>query len=280
MPVAEGHDGTRLFVSDWGDGVPVLFVHGWSLTHAMWEYQVPFLAAHGVRAIAYDRRGHGRSDVPATGYDADSLAQDLACVVDALDLHDVTLVAHSAGSRDVARLFARGDATTARVRGVVFVAPNTPYLLQAPDNPDGVPEAYFDATYAQLARDRAGWIDDNAAPYFALDRIDVSAGIVDWQKRMMFDTSLPVALATYRDFTRTDARADVAAIDVPALVVHGTVDASAPIALTGEPTAALLPRGRVAVYDGAPHGLYVTHRDRLNADLLAFAHDAASVAAR
>ncbi|MCX6463517.1 MAG: alpha/beta hydrolase [Pseudonocardiales bacterium] len=265
MPHLETPGGTRLFHTDVGSGPPVLLVHAWSLSSAMWEYQVRALVDAGFRCVAMDRRGHGRSDVPGTGYDLDTLADDLAALVERLDLRDLTVVAHSMGTCEVTRLLARHG--TARVARVAFLGAMTPHLAGA------VGEAFVEAMVADLVADRPRWFHDSAPAYFATGGTGswVSQALVDDGIRQILATPLEVQIACLRAFTGTDLTADLAALDLPVLVVHGDADASAPIDLTGRPTAKLLPRARFRLVDGAPHGLYVTAKDALNAELVAFA---------
>lgn len=270
MPYVETGDGTSLFYADWGVGPPVVFVHGWSLHSGMWEYQLPSLTDHGLRCVAYDRRGHGRSDQPGRGYDSDTLADDLAALLNHLDLRGVTLVAHSMGAGEVVRYLARHRA--GRVARIALIAATTPCLMTSADTPEGVDRAVFDATAAALRRDRPGWFAAGAGAYFALGRPDcrVPPALVEDAIRMCLATPLMVQLACFRAFTETDFCPDLRAVNVPALVIHGDADQSAPLDRTGRRTAAGLAHGRLVVYEGAPHGLYVTEQNRLNDDLLAF----------
>lgn len=258
-------DGTSLFIRDWGAGRPVLFLSGWALPSDFWGYQMLALARPGYRAIAYDRRGHGRSADPGRGYDHDTLADDLAAVIDGLKLDDVTIVAHSMGGTEVARYFARhGGRGVARV---VLVGTITPCLMKRPDNPDGIDPATLAAGADLLARDFPAWIAANTQPFFTPE---TSAAMVTWGQAMMMSTSLLAATQLAQANFATDFRADVRKIDVPALIIHGDRDASAPLSLTARATAALLPHATLSVYEGAPHGLPLTHVERLNAELLGF----------
>lgn len=258
-------DGTSLFVRDWGAGPPVLFLSGWALPSDFWGYQMLGLARKGYRAIAYDRRGHGRSADPGRGYDHDTLADDLASVIDALGLDGVTIVAHSMGGTEVARYFARhGGRGIARV---VLVGTITPFLMKSPDNPAGVDPAALAEGAALLARDFPAWIAANTPPFFTPE---TSPAMVSWGQNMMMSTSLLGAAQLAAANFATDFRPDVRKIHVPALLIHGDRDVSAPLALTAQATAALLPQGALRVYEGAPHGLPLTHVERLTGDLLGF----------
>ena len=258
-------DGVRLFHRDWGEGPAVVFAASWALSSEMWAYQVAHLSDAGFRCIAYDRRGHGRSDVPAGGYDMDTFADDLSTVIEQLGLRDVVLVGHSTGGAEVLRYMGRHG--TARVRKAVLIAPVTPYLLKTADNPHGAPKAYFDASMAQWARDFPKWADDNKAPFFTPQ---TSPAMQAWLFNQLVATPAPVAIATMRAVIGKDLRPDLAKVDRPTLVMHGDKDASAILDITGRPTAAGIRGAELKVYPGAPHGLFVTHMDQVNRDLEAF----------
>ena len=258
-------DGTSLFVRDWGAGRPVLFLAGWALPSDFWGYQMLALARKGYRAIAYDRRGHGRSADPGRGYDHDTLAGDLAAVIDGLNLDGVTIVAHSMGGTEVARYFARHCGRG--VTRVVLVGTITPCLMKRPDNVDGIDPATLAAGADLLARDFPAWIAANTKPFFTPE---TSAAMVTWGQAMMMSTSLLAAAQLAQANFTTDFRSDVRQINVPTRIIHGDRDASAPLALTARATAALLPHATLSVYEGAPHGLPLTHVERLNAELLCF----------
>ncbi len=258
-------DGTRLFCKEWGGGAPMVFVHSWALNSSMWQYQTVDFAGRGIRCITYDRRGHGRSDQPATGYDTTTLADDLAMVLESLDLKNVTLVGHSMGAGEIVRYLSRHGAQ--RVARIVLLAPTTPFLKQTPDNPDGIPIEAFEALRRTWAADFPKWLADNTAAFFTKD---TSLPMQQWGISMMLPMSVPIAIACNEAMVDTDFRAELRAITVPALVIHGDADASAPLALTGAKTAALIPHCELKVYEGAPHGLFITHRERLNADIMQF----------
>ncbi len=259
-------DGTRLFCRDWGTGKPVVFVHSWAAHSDMWQYQMADLTARGLRCVSFDRRGHGRSGQPDGGYDCDTLADDLAAVIETHDLHDVTLVGHSMGSCEIVRYLTRHGA--GRVAGAALVAPVTPFLLKTVDNPHGIDGAMFEALRGMWSRDFPKWVADNTAPFFTPK---TSPEMMRWGADMLLQCPLKVAIDCQRAFTTTDFRTELREIEVPVLVIHGDADASAPIDLTGRPTAALLPSATFELYEGAPHGLFVTHMDRLNDDLYDFA---------
>jgi len=259
-------DGTQLFVQQWGSGRPVLFVHGWGLSSEIWAKQFVQLADAGLRCVAYDRRGHGRSDVPSGGYDMDSLADDLASVIDDLGLHDVMLVGHSMGCAEIARYI--GGHGDGRITSVALLAPTTPFLLHTADNPYGALESAWDSMRAKISTDFPQWIEENKRPFFTSE---TSAAAMDWVARLMAATPLPAALCTHRAFTTFDFRPDLAKIARPTLVLHGDKDASAPLDITGRRTAAMIAGARLKIYPGAPHGLFLTHAKEVNADLLSFA---------
>ncbi len=260
-------DGTHLFIRDWGTGQPIVFLAGWTLTSDMWAYQMAPLSEAGFRCVAFDRRGHGRSDDPGRGYDYDSLAEDLAVVLAALDLRGVTLVAHSMAGGEATRYLTR-HGHEGRVKNVLFLAPTLPFLLQTPDNPMGVPGAAFEQLRQVFMSDFPKWIDDNTEPFVAPS---TSQGMRSWIKGMMVSASMKAIVNCNRAMVSTDFRSELARLKVPCLVVHGDKDASAPLPLTGERTAALIPGARLVVYEGAPHGLFVTHMHRLNGEIAAFA---------
>jgi len=197
-------DGLCLYHKDWGAGAPILFVHAWSMNSDFWEYQMVPLATQGFRCIAYDRRGNGRSDDSGDGYDLDTLADDLATVIEQLDLRDATLVGHSLGANEIVRYLGRHG--SARVKRAVLVAGGTPPLMKRDDNPDGVDPAYFAATRAALMKDRAKWLDDNSAPFFVAD---TSPGILQWTRTMMMQSSLRAMVAMNRAFVECDLRPDL-----------------------------------------------------------------------
>jgi non-heme chloroperoxidase len=270
MPYFETIDGTRLAYEDYGTGAPIVFLSSWVLNADMWEYQVPYLLDHGYRCVLLDRRGHGRSDRPATGYDADTRADDVAALLEHLDLRGVTLVAHSAGGGEAARYLSRHGED--RVARVAFLAATLPFLQLTEDNPEGIPAALSDASVAQWRRDRPKWFADRAQGYFATHLgNDVSPALVDNEIRRCLSASPYATIAVWQATFETDFRPDLAAITIPVLIVHGAADQSAVITVTGHRTAKLIPHATYVEYPTAGHGLYVTHAAQLNAELLAFA---------
>jgi non-heme chloroperoxidase len=270
MPFIETRDGTRLFYKDWGDGDAVLFVHGWVLGADMWEYQMAPLATQGLRCIAYDLRGCGRSEQPGHGYDPDTLAGDLAAVIEHLDLREVTLVGHSMGTGQIVRYLSRHH--TGRVARVAFTATTLPFLLRTDDNPAGLDATTFEDTLAAVADDRPGFAAGVADLWFGngLPGVSVSAELQHWLIGLFMRASARAAIEMYREFTATDFRADTSAVPVPTLIVHGDSDAMAPVDLTARRAAAAVPQSRLTIYRNASHGLFVSHKQRLNADLVTF----------
>lgn len=258
-------DGTELYFKDWGVGRPVVFVHSWAANSDMWQYQMTPLS-NDMRCVAYDRRGHGRSSQPGYGYDYDTLADDLADVLDQLDIRGATLIGHSMGAGEVIRYLSRHGVQ--RVSRVVLLAPVTPLLLQASDNPNGVPAAAFAAFRSAWCQDFPKWLADNAAPFFV---DETSQPMRQWLMGMTQQASLKALVECNVTFSQADFRAELPHIVVPTLIIQGDKDASAPLELTGRKTAQLIPDAELQVYEGAPHGLFVTHIARLNADIAAFA---------
>lgn len=263
-PKIRTRDGVELFHREWGSGRPVLFVHAWALSSAMWTYQIAELGQR-FRCIAFDRRGHGRSDVPNGGFDLDTLADDLGEVIEQLDLHDVALVGMSMGSNEILHYIGRHG--TERIAKIALLGPTTPFVLQTADNPWGAPMVYFEQSQAAWARDFPKWIEDNKLPFFTPE---TSPQMMEWVAGMMREVPIPVAIATNRALISTDLRPVLGKIDRPVLILHGDKDVSAPLDITGRRTAAGIKGVVLKVYAGGPHGLFVTHMKQVNADLLAF----------
>jgi pimeloyl-ACP methyl ester carboxylesterase len=263
--VIHAKDGTALYHRDWGEGPAIVFAASWACSGEMWAYQVAHFADAGFRCISFDRRGHGRSDAPARGYDMDVFADDLAAVIEGLDLRDIILVGHSQGGAEVVRYLGRHG--TSRVRKVALMAPAGPCLLQKPDNPYGAPEAAYDARIAEWRQDFPKWVADNTAPFFTPQ---TSPAMQAWLADLILETPLPVTVATFQALYQADVRPDLAKIDRPVLIQHGTKDASIPLEIGGRRFAAGIAGAELKVYEGAPHGLFVTHLDQVNRDLEAF----------
>jgi non-heme chloroperoxidase len=263
-------DGATIFYKDWGTGQPVVFSHGWPLDADAWDAQLWFTASHGLRAIAHDRRGHGRSSQTWSGNDMDTYADDLAALLDALDLRAVTLVGHSTGGGEVARYIGRHG--TRRIARVVLVSAVTPLMLKTASNPAGTPIATFDALRAGLRADRSQFYRELSAPFYGANRTGskVSQGLRDQLWLQSMQAGLNAAYDCIKAFSETDFTADVQRIDVPALIIHGDDDQIVPIEASARATAKLVKHAVLEVYPGAPHGLPATHQDRLDRDLLEF----------
>lgn len=260
----------QLSYKDYGQGRPVVLIHGWPLSKDMWEYQIDDLVNAGLRVIKYDRRGFGKSDKPWNGYDYDTLAQDLKAIMDSLDLQDAVLVGFSMGGGEVVRYLSRYGSD--RVSKIVLISSVTPYLLKTADNPDGVDESVFTEMMTAMKKDRIGFLDSFGKQFFGVSLINhpVSAPLLDYY-RMLASAALPRATQQCAlSFAQTDFRSDVEAVTVPTLIIHGDADKTVPIEASGNRTAKLIPEAEYKVYDGAPHGLFYTHREQLNADLIAF----------
>jgi non-heme chloroperoxidase len=258
-------DGQQLYYRDTGSGAPVVFVHGWTLSSAIWRGQLDWLTQQGLRAVAYDRRGHGQSTKPVSGYDYDTLAGDLATLLDRLNLEDVTLVGHSMGRGEVVRYLARYG--TARIARVLLVAPTTPFALKTPDNPEGIDRAVYDKFVAALEADRPAYFKAGM-PVFLGASADPET--VDWALRIASQATVRAEIECLRAFSETDFRPDLAAVTVPTRIVYGTADS--PVApVNARRTQQGIAGSRLETYEGAPHALFVTDRDRFNQELLEFA---------
>jgi pimeloyl-ACP methyl ester carboxylesterase len=274
MPFIETQDHTSLFYNDWGTGQPMVFIHGWALGADMWEYQTTALATEGVRCIAYDKRGCGRSSQPWDGYDYDTFAADLAALLEQLDLRDVTVVAHSMAGGDVARYLSRHGAD--RIAGVALVATTLPFPMKTADNPEGIDKSVFDETVAALRANRPAFLAAGAPAFFGFEPSNGSMPppITQWGVELFYRASPKATIDMVRTFSETDLRPELEAFTVPTLIVHGDADQSAPLEVTGKRVAEGVPGSRLEVYAGAPHAVFFTDKDRLNGDLLAFARSA------
>lgn len=270
MAFIETRDGASLYYNDIGAGRPVVFIHGWPLDADMWEYQTTVLAAEGLRCITYDRRGFGRSSQPWTGYDYDTFADDLSDLLEGLDLRDVTLVGFSMGGGEVARYLSRHGA--GRIAKAVLVACVTPFLLKTDDHPQGADKSNFDQMVEGLNKDRPQFLTEFAPSFYGNTLLDhkASPGILQWSLMMAMLASPKATIDCVRAFSETDMRADMAAFTVPTLIIHGTADKTVPIDVTGRVAAKMIAGAKFIEYEGEPHGLFFTAKDRLNADLLAF----------
>jgi len=264
-------DGTMLFYKDWGTGKPVVFVHGCAMTSAFWEYMMLHLNSRGLRCIAYDQRSHGRSDDPGSGYDFDTLADDLHSVLEHLDLQDVTLVGHSMGGGEIIRYQARYG-HCGRVSKLALIG--TPDCLQLKDdNPEGIGNNLFEEMLATtIGKDFPKWLDDNVDAFYLPVTFGVSDGIIRWTVDMMRTTPMRAVVDCQRQTFYVDLRSDVRQINIPTLVIHGDLDASIPFRC-GKAIAEAIPGSVFKAYPGAPHGIIITHADELNSDLAAFIQD-------
>ncbi|OWM08901.1 hypothetical protein B7435_05365 [Mycolicibacterium peregrinum] len=259
MPTLETTDRTDIHYTETGSGPVLVFTHSWGLNSGQWNQVIDRLVDKGFRCVAYDRRGHGGSGAYDGEWTVDLLADDLARVLDHLDLDDVMLVGHSLGCGEIVRYLSRHG--SGRVNRAVLVAGQLPLVVQTADNPDGVPEAMLDAMLVELESDVRQWCIDNAPPFYGAH--PVAPEIVDWTVDQIAAVPVETLLATQRMGAHTDYRAELAELDLPVLLLHGDADASTPIELTGRRTAALLPNAELVEIPGAAHGLYLTHADRI-----------------
>jgi non-heme chloroperoxidase len=263
-------DGTDIYYKDWGEGPVVTFSHGWPLNADAWDGQLLFLAQHGYRCVAHDRRGHGRSSQPSSGNDMDGYADDLAAVVEALDLRDATLVGHSTGGGEVARYIGRHG--TSRVAKAVLLSAVPPLMLKTDANPEGLPIEVFDGLREGVAKDRSWFYKNLAIQFYGANRpgAQVSQGILDQFWRWSMQAGLKGSYESIQAFSETDFTEDLRKMDVPTLVMHGEDDQIVPVHDSARKSARLLKDAREIYYPGAPHGLTATLQDQVNADLLAF----------
>ncbi|GLS19800.1 arylesterase [Labrys miyagiensis] len=259
-PFIEIADGHQLFIRDWGKGAPVLFLAGWGMDSTCWGATMAALNTRGLRTIAYDRRGHGRSTDPGR-IDFDLIADDLATVIEKLDLHDVTVVAHSSAAGEVLRYVSRHGPS--RLAHIVMVGGQGPCLVAGPDNPYGLPREALEQVMASLHDDLPAWLEANAEPFAP----GASRTVIDGLLAMILNGSRRVLLDLQRAIVEADFRAEAAALRLPVTLIHGDRDASAPLDLTGRRYAALIPGAELVVYEGVAHGVMVTHPHRLAADI-------------
>jgi non-heme chloroperoxidase len=263
-------DGTQIYYNDWGRGQPVVFSHGWPLSADAFEDQMFFLAEHGYRCIAHDRRGHGRSSQPWNGNDLDTYADDLAELVQALDLKDAIHVGHSTGGGEVARYIGRHG--TSRVAKAVLISAIPPLMLKTEANPAGLPIEVFDQLRAGVQADRAQFFRDLSAPFYGANRTgaQVSQGIRDsfWLQGML--CGFPAAYYCIKAFSETDTTEDLKKFDVPTLILHGDDDQIVPIVASALLSSKIVKNATLKIYPGYPHGMCQVHKDVINADLLAF----------
>jgi non-heme chloroperoxidase len=272
-------DGTTIYYKDWGTGPVVTFSHGWPLNADAWNGQMLFLVQKGFRVVAHDRRGHGRSSQPSSGNDMDGYADDLAAVIDALNLTSITAVGHSTGGGEVVRYLARHG--TKRVAKAVLISAVPPLMLKTTANPEGLPIAVFDGLRAGLTKDPSQFYKDLAVMFYGANRpgAQVSQGILDQFWLWSMQAGLKNAYESIKAFSETDFTEDLKKIDIPMLVMHGEDDQIVPVKDSGKKTARLVKGAKEIYYPGAPHGLTSTLQDQVNADLLAFLQSATKTAA-
>ena len=278
MPTITTKDGTQIFYKDWGKGQPVVFSHGWPLNADAWDEQLYFFAANGYRAIAHDRRWHGRSTQTSSGNDMDTYADDLAALVKELDLKDVIHIGHSTGGGEVTRYIGRHG--TKRVAKAILVDAVPPGLVKTAKNPDGLPIEELDKIRAAVKADRSQFWKDFAIPFYGANRpgSTVSQGVLDAFWLLCMQAGFPAAYECIKAFSESDFTEDLKKFDIPTLVIHGDDDQIVPINITGLRTAKMIEGAILKVYKGAPHGLMSTNREQFNADLLQFANEGTKAA--
>ncbi|HET7190181.1 MAG TPA: alpha/beta hydrolase [Gemmatimonadaceae bacterium] len=269
-------DGTQIYYKDWGEGPVVTFSHGWPLNADMWDGQMQFLVQNGFRTVAHDRRGHGRSSQSSSGNDMNGYADDLAALIEALDLRNVTLVGHSTGGGEVARYIGRHG--TKRVARAVLIAAVPPLMLKTSANPDGLPIEIFDALRASLFQDRSQTYREFASSFYGANRpgAKVSQGILDQFWLWSMQSGLKNASESIKAFSETDFTEDLRKFDVPTLVLHGEDDQIVPVKNSAVKSARLIRGAKDVYYPGAPHGITATHQDQINTELLQFLRDGAA----
>ena len=277
MSMITTKDGTQIYYKDWGKGPVVTFSHGWPLNSDAWGGQMFFLVKNGYRCVAVDRRGHGRSSQPSTGNNMDGYADDLAAVIEALDLKDATLVGHSTGGGEVARYIGRHG--TKRVANAVLVSAVPPLMLKTAGNPEGLPIEVFDKLRTDLTKNPAQFYKDLAIPFYGANRTgaNVTQGTLDQFWLWSMQAGLLNAYESIKAFSETDFTEDLKKLDVPTLVLHGEDDQIVPVKDSARKSAKLINAAKEIYYPGAPHGLTATHQDKVNADLLAFLKGAEKV---
>lgn len=260
----------ELSYKDYGQGRPVVLIHGWPLSKDMWEYQLDDLVNAGLRVIKYDRRGFGKSSKPWNGYDYDTLTEDLNAIIEQLDLRDAVLVGFSMGGGEAVRYLNKYG--NSRVSKLVLVSAVTPFMLKTADNPDGVDESVFAEMLSKIKEDRIAFLDDFGKKFFSVSLVShpVSTPLLEYYRMLAAVASPRATQQCAMAFSQTDFRNDVESINVPTLIIHGDDDKTVPIEVSSERTARMIPESQYVVYRGAPHGLFYTHRERLNQDLIQF----------
>ncbi len=260
----------QLYVKDYGEGKPVILIHGWPLSNEMWEYQMEALIQNNFRVIAYDRRGFGKSSQPWDGYDYDTLADDLKAIIEYLNLKDVALVGFSMGGGEVVRYFSRHGGKG--ITKAVLIASITPFQLQTDSNPNGVPQEKYDVMASQIKEDRISFLDNFGKTFFGVSFISkpISSALLHYYRMLCSFASPHATLACAKSFSSTDFRNEMKTVTVPTLIIHGDEDKTVPIEITSEIAAKLIPDNTFLIYEGAPHGLFYIEKDKLNADLIQF----------
>jgi non-heme chloroperoxidase len=263
-------DGTTIYYKDWGNGPVVTFSHGWPLSSDAWDGQMLFLAQNGFRVLAHDRRGHGRSSQASSGNDMNGYADDLAAVIEMLDLNEITLVGHSTGGGEVTRYIGRHG--TKRVAAAVLIAAVPPIMVKSAANPEGLPMEVFDGLRSSLNKDRSQFYKNLALMFYGANRpgAEVSQGILDQFWLWSMQAGLKNAYESIKAFSETDFTEDLKEFDVPTLVMHGEDDQIVPVKDSAKKSARLIKGAKEIYYPGRPHGLTATHQDEVNADLLEF----------
>lgn len=266
----------KLFYEDLGRGKPVVFIHGWPLNHAMWEYQLSELPMHNFRCIAYDRRGFGKSDYPWENYDYDTLADDLKALLDHLHLTEVTLVGFSMGGGEIARYI--GKYGTDKISKVVLISSVTPFMLKTDGNPEGVDNEVFDEMIENIEKDRPAFLENFGKQFYGVSLFNeaISESMLAWNQALCLMSSHKATTDCVRSFSQTDFRDDLLKITVPTLIIHGDADKIVPIEVSGNRTAKMIPHAKYTVYEDAPHGLFITEKDQLNVDLINFIEEKTS----
>jgi non-heme chloroperoxidase len=279
MPTIKTRDGAKIFYKDWGKGQPVVFSHGWPLNADAWDDQMFFFASNGYRAIAHDRRGHGRSMQTWNGNDMDTYADDLAALVEELDLRNAIHIGHSTGGGEVARYIGRHG--TERVAKAVLVGAVPPGMLKTAKNPEGVPIEAFDQIRAGVKTDRSQFYKDLSAPFYGANRPGsaVSQGVRDAFWLMSMQAGFPAAYDCIKAFSESEFTDDLKKFDVPTLVIHGDDDQIVPITVGGLRSSRMIKGATLKIYKGAPHGLMTTHKEQFNTDLLEFTRQQPQAAA-
>lgn len=263
-------DQSKLYVKDWGTGRPVILLHGWPLSADSWDDQAMAIADAGMRAIAYDRRGFGRSSQPWSGYDYDTLADDLACVIEQTGAKDATLVGFSMGGGEVARYMSRHGGK--QVVKAALISSVVPFMLKTPDNPDGTDAEVFNGMATAMKQDRAKFFAGFFKDFFGvnLESHPTSEQQLEWARSVSMQAGLNATLACAQSFATTDFRPDLRAFEVPTLIIHGTADKTVPIDAAGRAAARGISHSTLLEYEGAPHGLFATEKERFTRDLLDF----------